>query len=232
MVALSELHTERKDLFILCYIVLKQKIRKKEHKGPKIAGGIAVFIKDNLFNLAHVVPNTNKDSIWIKIKTKVAKGNDLLIGSYYISPENSKCKNDLFAILLEAGTFKVKGDIIIQGDFNARTGQKKDFIPEDPFLEDLFEHQFIKFKNLPPRNSEDLGSNTRGDELLDFCKINEFAIVNGRKIGDLFGKRTSHQYNGSSAVDFLLTPVNVFEKISFFEVGKFLPWLSDHTPIF
>ena len=232
LVALSELHTERKDLFIPGYRILKQKIRKKEHKGPKIAGGIAVFIKENLFNLAHVVPNTNENSIWIKIKSKIAKGNDLFIGSYYVSPENSKCKHDLFAILQEAGSFKDKGDIIIQGDFNARTGQKKDFIPQDPFLEDLFEHQFVKCKNLPPRNSEDLGSNTRGDELLDFCKTNEFAIVNGRKIGDLFGKRTSHQYNGSSAVDFLLTPVNVFEKISFFEVGKFLPWLSDHTPIF
>ena len=44
--------------------------------------------------------------------------------------------------------------------------------------------------------------------------------------------RASCQYNGSSAVNFVLTPVNVFEKISFFEVGKFLPWLSDHTPIF
>ena len=70
LVALSELHTERKDLFIPGYKILKQKIRKKEHKGPKIGGGIAVFVKENLFDLAHVVPNTNENSIWIKIKSK------------------------------------------------------------------------------------------------------------------------------------------------------------------
>ena len=85
---------------------------------------------------------------------------------------------------------------------------------------------------LPPRNSEDQGINTRGDQLLDFCKTNELAIVNGRKIGDLFGKLTSHQYNGSSAIDYLITEITNFNKISLFEVGDYTPWLSDHTPIF
>ncbi len=78
----------------------------------------------------------------------------------------------------------------------------------------------------------DHGSNSRGDELLDFCKTNEFAIVNGRKLGDLFGKCTSHQYNGSSAIDYLLTAITSFNKVSFFEVGDYIPWLSDHSPIF
>ena len=87
-------------------------------------------------------------------------------------------------------------------------------------------------KSLPPRNSEDNGTNSRGEELLDFCKTNEFAIVNGRKLGDLFGKCTSHQYNGSSAIDYVLTPEHTFDNISHFEVGDYTPWLSDHSPIF
>ena len=86
-----------------------------------------------------------------------------------------------------------------------------------------------KTKAPPPRNSEDHGTNKRGDELLDFCKSNEFPIVNGRKIGDLFGKYISHQYNGSSAIDYLLTTNNFFENISMFQVGNFVPWLSDHS---
>ena len=98
LVALSELHTERKDLFIPGYKILKQKIRKKEHKGPKIGGGIAVFVKENLLDLAHVVPNTNENSIWIKMKRKSNKGKEIFIGSYYVSPENKKCKHDLIAI--------------------------------------------------------------------------------------------------------------------------------------
>ena len=71
-----------------------------------------------------------------------------------------------------------------------------------------------------------------GRELLDFCKTNEFAIVNGRKVGDIFGRCTSHQYNGSSAIDYLLTAADGFDRISSFEVGDYVPWLSDHSPIF
>ena len=45
---------------------------------------------------------------------------------------------------------KNKGDIILQGDFNARIGQKNDFIQPDPFLENLFENlptsQVLKIK--------------------------------------------------------------------------------------
>ncbi len=49
IISLSELHTEEKDLFIPGYKLLKHKIRKKEHnKGPKISGGIAVFVKEAL----------------------------------------------------------------------------------------------------------------------------------------------------------------------------------------
>ena len=33
-------------------------------------------------------------------------------------------------------------------------------------------------------------------------------------------------------VDCVLAPIAYFEKISHFKVGSFIPWLSDHTPIF
>ena len=233
IVSLSELHTDDKDLFIPGYLRLKQKIRNKTHKGPKIGGGIAVFAREDIFDSTHVVPNNNENSIWIKLKNKSSKGRDLFIGSYYVSPENKKSKQNLFDILSEEyDRFGKLGNVILVGDFNARTGQKIDFIQPDPFLENLLDSPLSNCgKALPPRNSEDNGTNTRGDELLDFCKTNEFAIVNGRKIGDLFGKCTSHQYNGSSAVDFLLTPANSFENISYFKVGDYIPWLSDHSPI-
>ena len=38
IVALSELHTERTDISLPGYKLLKQKIRDKKHKGPKIGG--------------------------------------------------------------------------------------------------------------------------------------------------------------------------------------------------
>ena len=73
IVSISELHTETKDVFIPGYKLLKNRIRTKTHKGPKIGGGLAVFIKDDLIDSAHVVPNNNDNSIWIKLQRKILK---------------------------------------------------------------------------------------------------------------------------------------------------------------
>jgi hypothetical protein len=189
-------------------------------------------VKECISDLVHVVPNTNENSIWVKIGKDCSRDKVLFIGSFYVSPESRTNKLNLFEILNDdIKILRGKGDIVLQGDFNARTGQKNDFIQPDPFFETLFD-RCPETPMLPPRNSEDQGINTRGDQLLDFCKTNELAIVNGRKIGDLFGKLTSHQYNGSSAIDYLITEITNFNKISLFEVGDYTPWLSDHTPIF
>ena len=85
--------------------------------------------------------------------------------------------------------------------------------------------------NLPTRNSEDSSMNTRGNELLDFCKTNDYLIVNGRKLGDIFGNYTSHQWNGSSVVDYFIASNANLEKILNFSIGEFVPWLSDHCPV-
>ena len=71
------------DLFIPGYRLLKQKIRKKTHRGPKIGGGIAVFVKEELCDSAHVVPNSNEDSICIKLgeKSKMDREKDIFFGS-------------------------------------------------------------------------------------------------------------------------------------------------------
>ena len=150
----------------------------------------------------------------------------------YFSPRNKSNKNkiDIFEILNEdINKVRDKGTIIIQGDLNARTGQKDDFLKHDKF--DL--NFGLETSHHPhTRNSKDTFSNTRGDELLDFCKTYDYIIANGRKLGDIFGAYTSHQWNGSSVVDYLLTPSTDLEKIRNFTVGDFSPWLSDHCPLF
>ena len=47
----------------------------------------------------------------------------------------------------------------------------------------------------------------------------------------MFGSYTCFKYNGNSVVDYLLTSASLFQQISYFKVGDFLPWLSDHCPI-
>ena len=67
IVGFAELHTES-DAILTGFDIIKQKIRKNSHRGPKIAGGLAVFVRDGYSHMVKLVPNNNKDCIWIKIK--------------------------------------------------------------------------------------------------------------------------------------------------------------------
>ena len=53
---MAELQTD-KEVSLPGYKLLKQKIRKKNHKGPKIGGGIAIFISEIYEHLVQVIPN-------------------------------------------------------------------------------------------------------------------------------------------------------------------------------
>ena len=103
----------------------------------------------------------------------------------------------------EINLFRYKGVIIVQGDLNARTGKEPDYVNADK-SDDIFGIQNLT--NQAPRNSEDTKTNPRGKDLIDLCKVNDLLIANGRTSGDLFGKLTSHQYNGSALNDYLLVP--------------------------
>ena len=232
IVGLSELHTSE-EASLPGFKLVKQKFREKFHKGPKISGGLAVFVKNDLEHVVQPIITENEDSIWIKLKRNdLGEREDIYIGTFYMSPSHKRNQNktDLFTILNEEiNFFKNKGTVLIQGDLNARTGLKEDFITHDKFDETFgIENHYDKHK----RNSEDLVVNQRGGELLDFCKTNDYLIVNGRKLGDIFGKYTSHQWNGSSVVDYVLTTTTNIDNISSFSIGDFVPWLSDHCPLF
>ena len=216
ILGLAELHTDE-EISIPGFKLIKQKFRAKTSKGPKIGGGIAILVKTYLQDIVQFVPNKNDDSIWIKVKqshTDVLY-KDIYIGTFYVSPINNHDKNkeDFFSVFNEEiNSFDNKGTVIIQGDLNARIGKNIDFIMENK-LEIL---GVENNGNQCERNSEDSTVNVRGNDLIDFCKTNDYLIVNGRKLGDLFGNYTSHQWNGSSVVDYLITSVKNFKNIYHF----------------
>ena len=123
------------------------------------------------------------------------------------------------------------GEIILGGDFNSRLGYKhKDYILSDtneflPIDSSVTETDIFAF-----RNSQDKKTNTNGKHFVDLCMVNNLKILNGRKIGDLTGKYTCHQYNGSSVVDYITVEPNIFDKINYFQVLP-LTTYSDHCQI-
>ena len=191
IVALSEIHCD-KEVSLPGFVSVKQKIREKLHKSPKISGGIGIFVKQEYKHLVQAIPNKNQDSIWIRIKKEVCKEHeDIFIGSFYVSPDRKKSGNnpDFFNLMNEdINVFRQKGAVLVQGDLNARTGRELDFIESDKSDEAF---GIENFSNHLKRNSEDAKMNQRGRELLDLCKVNDLLITNGRKVGDLFGKFTT-----------------------------------------
>ena len=156
--------------------------------------------------------------------------NDIFIGTCYLSPEQGKKNTDTFSKLLDDILALPKsGHFIINGDLNAKTGNNNDTITPDKFDENLCTSNMDP---PPQRNSQDKSINSRGKELLEMCKSLEFYIANGRKIGDPFGNYTCFQWNGNSVVDYLITSAPIFGQVTSLKIGEYLPWLSDHSPLF
>ena len=55
-------------------------------------------------------------------------------------------------------------------------------------------------------------------------------IINGRTVGDLIGKYTCHEYNGSSTVDYFIIHTDIIDRVLSMRVVD-LPWYSDHCPL-
>ena len=231
IICISELHT-KKDISIQGFTVKKQKFRTIAHKGPKISGGIAVYVKQNIAGNFHVIPNNNIDSIWIR--TTPQTGDVIQLGFFYCSPENKKQNTwDIAEKEIEHMTNHNHDSTYILGDFNARTRTECENVAYDKFDDELGIPTKMKAEDIPlPRNSEDRKLiNNRGKDFLDTCRTNDLCIANGRTIGDIFGRYTCHQPRGSSVVDYLIAPFRVYQNIIEFKVGEYLPSLSDHCPL-
>ena len=129
----------------------------------------------------------------------------------------------------EVSFFPLGDEIILGGDFNSRLGNEhNEYIITDT-------SEFLPIGNsetdiLTFRNSQDKKTNSNGKHLADLCMINNLKILNGRKIGDLTGKYTCHQYNGSIVVDYIIAEPNIFNKINYFQVLSLTAY-SDHCQI-
>ena len=156
---------------------------------------------------------------------------DIFIGTVYLSPTGNKenVLDKYHALTEDISYFQDKGYIILQGDFNAHTNKKQDFIEYDEHIGGMGGENFF---SMPPRNSEDNKMvDMRGEELLELCKSFNVIIVNGRKTGDPFGKITSFQWNGQGVVDYVISSHEIFSRIKYFNIGAYCPWVSDHCPI-
>ena len=128
----------------------------------------------------------------------------------------------------EIDQYSTQGSVAIIGDLNARIGVKNKSRITLNIDQDIPVPGLVSKSELPSRNSEDRTVNSRGRKLLNLMTNHDLLLANGRICGDLRGKHTCCQWNGSSVVDMFLAQCDLIPRINYFRVGQF-DWMSDHA---
>ncbi len=173
-----------------------------------------MLLYKDLYELKDLI-NCNNNCIIARLQHKQSK-HTLVVATVYIPPgdKNDKSLQDIMCII---ESLQVNEDLIIGGDFNARTSNFQK-IPKD-----LNPHLSSR------RVSSDKELSRRGKLLLGLLKNNNLMIANGRSISDNQGSPTFINRNGCSVVDYVVTDPTTALKIVDFKVDNTAA--SDHQPI-
>ena len=151
----------------------------------------------------------------------------------YASPDKS-CKGfgiEVYDRVANSIAMYVKGKCMVFGDMNAHTEQEPDYVLNDgdDGMNTLLGgyHADIPMRR---RNSDESKSNENGQTLLDLCMSSGLRILNGRKIGDMFGSCTyfGPMCKKPTLLDYGLAYRENFHDITLFRVQD-LFHLSDHS---
>ncbi|CAG2219045.1 unnamed protein product [Mytilus edulis] len=207
------------------------------------SGGLMVLYKEKLCDHIKFLSSDSNFVIWFEISSSYTKLDaEIVIGSVYIPPENTKYSSpDAFReIETDILKFSTKCKYMcLNGDFNSRTSTDADFIPTDGNdisdilnLPEIAENDTYKFEiyNIPiARNNKDKTKNNYGKLLLDLCKFTNMYIINGRIGENMAGERTS---KNAAVVDYFIGSLDFINIISNSKVLDFSCLYSDiHSPI-
>ena len=237
IIALVETHyDDNTQLALEGYCVYQVNRAKSGHKAH---GGIAIFVKKELRPGIKFYPAQSNDLLWVCLKKEFFNTlAHVFIGAVYISPANSsytkKLDYDPFDIIeSEIEKYTGQGQIILMGDFNARTSITQDFILDDGIQHDTLPQDFIYDTDCSCRYSQDVKivQCKYGRQLIDLSIASGLKILNGRTMGDSYGKYTCHSYNGSTVIDYVLADGVTLPQIRYFKVDELIGDISDHCKI-
>ena len=222
------------------YVNVAQVNRAKKNTAKRYSGGLVALVKKNVSKGVSYSksPNLNGQIIWLKLSKSFFKlQNDIYLAIVYISPQYSSLNvndNTDFFDGLERDIiwFSQKGQVILTGDFNARTATELDYIHNDDcsYLP-IHDINYTPDRPIRIRFNQDKTCQAYGKTLLNVCKSSGLRILNGRVLGDSLGKVTCHQYNGSSTVDYGIVHHTLLPYINYFKVHNWFETISDHCHI-
>ena len=203
-------------------------------------GGVAVYARLGL-HVARTQDLPEYGMAWFCIKVRGAKDIYACVcylphgnSSYYShegGKEDSRLNSNGHFEILQSGVekYRDKGEVIIMGDLNARTGKLDDRYDDGDMLmwegmegsgaampADLIAKQMAS-RMIQLRNSCDEKVNKNGGMLINLCREQGLVILNGRLPGDTVGACTYFMHGKkdkpSSLIDyFVATPAVAFEE--------------------
>ena len=209
---------------------------RPKSKNGRHFGGLGILYKPHLKPGLKFLPIKNTNYQWVVLKKDFFNiSKDIYTCVVYNPPAQSPIsiaienegKTLLDLLAEDIAEFGDSGDIVLCGDFNARTGKDLDYITGDTDNFNICYSDYIADFDAGLRENHDLIVDSRGKLLLDFCIGNKLRILNGRLMGDSFGKFTCYTPNGFSTVDYVLASESILNLIPFFKVSDFIPTLSD-----
>ena len=219
----------------LLHIINRPSTNKKAKRG---SGGLICYHRKEITDgIEFINSPEHTDRLWVKLdKCFFGFQKDIYICSVYVTPEssthNSSRDNVWHLLQTEIADLSTKGDIMLTGDFNARTGTQRDYVYHDSSVAEHYiplppDYQTDKEKM---RASQDVVINNYGRELLDLCISSRLRIVNGRHDQDSLGGFTCFTPRGNSVVDYSIVSPELMPSIARFNIDALSP-LSDHCPL-
>ena len=185
-----------------------------------------------------IIESRNADKIWVKfLKSFFNFDNDLYFCFAYTPPLTSCYTQSLDYDMIQkleedVGRFRQVGNVIIGGDFNAKTNTKSDFV-----IDKMDEHSpimdidtYVIDKPQLRANCDKHSVDAQGEALLNLCKNSSLRILNGRTKGDRCGKFTRYPLSlreTPSTLDYIIADIDILHNIMSFMVLSNLG-LSDH----
>ena len=219
----------------------------RENLSQRKSGGIVLLVKKELQKFVKVESRHNSNPVlWCTISRDLMQTDkDVYCGIVYIPPIGSRYANEDPYTELQAEILRHctnSPHIILMGDYNSRTGERDDIFCNDEFLSEVHGLDFLEqesneirsyfLRNSVPlkRANSDKIVNAYGTQMIDFCRISNLCIINGR-IGQ-YTHNTKYTCKDRSVIDYFLCTPSLFDLMSDFCVLEFSSLYSDaHCPI-
>ena len=248
IIVLSETWSNKHSQLKLDGYEIVPKHRKRRKGARRDSGGIICYFRKEIWGGITCLPWNFEDGLLFKLDKQFF---GLLENIFLICPYMRPSSSSRNILITEIDIFESisdklsqlcnKGDIILIGDMNARTGNLIDIEPynDDEINENSIDIEIGNITSndldqngmLPLRCSEDKGYNAYGKRLIELCKMSNMVILNGRTGSDKgIGKFTFTNHRGTSVNDYVVCTKNVLNIIDDFCVSDPIVF-SDHSLI-